>query len=66
MPSADGRLTEPNPDPHDQNSSNTITDTNLVVLYDLDVPIAFWKGVRSCTTHPIADFVSYERLSPQF
>ena len=66
MPSAHGRLTEPNPDPHDQNSSNTVTDTNPAVLNDLDVPIAFRKGVRSCTTHPIADFVSYERLSPQF
>ena len=32
----------------------------------MDVPIAFWNGVRLCTTHPIADFVSYERLSPQF
>ena len=66
MPSAHSQLTEPNPDPHDHNSGNTVTDTNPGVLNDLDVPIAFQKGVRSCSTHPIADFVFYERLSPQF
>lgn len=66
MPSAHNQLTEPNLDPHDQNLGNTITDTNPIVLDDLDVTIAFWKGVRSCTTPPIADFVSYEKLSPQF
>ena len=66
MTSAHGQLTEPNLDPHDQNLGNTVTETNPVVLNDLEVPIAFWKGVRSCTTHPIADFVSYERLSPLF
>ena len=65
-PSTHGQLTEPNSDPNDQNSSNTITDTNMTVLNDLDVPITFQKGVRSCTTHPIVDFVSYEILSPQF
>ena len=66
MPSAHGQLTKRNPDPHDQNLGNTITDTNPAVLNDLDVPITFHKGVISCTTHPIVDFVSYERLSPQF
>ena len=49
-----------------QNLGNTLIDTNLTILNDLDVPIAFWNGVRLCTTHPIADFVSSERLSPQF
>ena len=66
MPSTHGQLTKPNPDPHDQNSGNTVTDTNPAVLNDLDVPISFCKGVRSCIAHPIVDFVSYERLSPQF
>ena len=32
----------------------------------MDIPITVHKGVMSCTTHPIVDFVSYERLSPQF
>ena len=30
---------------------------------DLDKPIAVQKGVRSCTNHPISNFVSYHRLS---
>ena len=33
---------------------------------DLDCPIALRKGVRSCTNHPIYNFVSYEGLSPSF
>ena len=59
MPSAHDQITEPNPNTHDQNSGNTVTDTNLTVLNDLDVPIAFRKGVRSCITHLIVDFASY-------
>lgn len=30
---------------------------------DLDMPIAIRKGVRSCTQHPIGNFISYEKLS---
>jgi hypothetical protein len=33
---------------------------------DLDVPIAFRKGKRSCTLHPISNFVSYDHLSPSY
>ena len=33
---------------------------------DLDAPIAIRKGVRSCTKHPISNFVSYTRLSPNY
>jgi len=33
---------------------------------DLDVPLALRKGVRSCTKHPISNYVSYLKLSPQF
>ncbi|KAL4030974.1 hypothetical protein IC575_009229 [Cucumis melo] len=32
----------------------------------LDIPIALRKGTRSCTKHPICDYVSYDNLSPQF
>ncbi|KAA0040884.1 Beta-galactosidase [Cucumis melo var. makuwa] len=32
----------------------------------LDLPIALRKGTRSCTKHPISNYVSYENLSPQF
>ena len=33
---------------------------------DLDVPIAVRKGVRTCTQHPISNFVSYAHLSPSY
>ena len=32
---------------------------------DLDLPIAVRKGTRECTKHPISNFVSFHRLSPQ-
>ena len=31
---------------------------------DLDIPIAIRKGVRTCTKHPISNFISYDSLSP--
>ncbi|KAL0533130.1 hypothetical protein IC582_030345 [Cucumis melo] len=36
--------------------------------YDLslDIPIALRKGTRSCTKHPICNYVSYDNLSLQF
>jgi len=33
---------------------------------DLDVPIALRKGKRSCTDHPISNFVFYDNLNPTF
>ena len=33
---------------------------------DLNLPIATRKGVRSCTQHTIGNFVSYDKLSPNF
>lgn len=30
------------------------------------MPIAWRKGVRSCTQHPIRNFISYGKLSPSF
>ncbi|KAA0059995.1 Beta-galactosidase [Cucumis melo var. makuwa] len=32
----------------------------------LDIPIVLRKGTRSCTKHPICNYVSYDNLSPQF
>ena len=32
-------------------------------LSDLEVPIAFWKGIKSCTQHPMSNFMSYKNLS---
>ena len=44
--------------PSDFNYSEHIQET----MPDLDLPIAIWKGVRSCTQHPISNFVSYSKL----
>ena len=35
-------------------------------LDHLHLPIALRKGTRACTQHPIAHFISYERLSPTY
>ena len=31
---------------------------------DLDIPIAIWEGLRSCTKHPLSNFQSYQTLPP--
>ena len=33
---------------------------------DLDIPIALRKGVRSCTQHPLSNYLSYSSLSTAF
>ena len=33
---------------------------------DLDLPIAYTEGVRTCTKHPASKFASYHRLSLPF
>jgi hypothetical protein len=33
---------------------------------DLDLPIALRKSKRTCTNHPISNFVSFDHLSPSF
>ena len=35
-------------------------------LYDLDIPIGWRKGVRSCTKYSISNHLVYSRLSPNF
>ena len=45
-----------------QNTSTTSCHENQE---DLDMPIALRKGVRSCTKHPISNFVTSNRLSPK-
>ncbi|RVW63346.1 Retrovirus-related Pol polyprotein from transposon TNT 1-94 [Vitis vinifera] len=50
-----------------QSSSNTTAEPLLdEVSNDLDLPIALRKGMRSCTKHPIRNFVSYNELSPSY
>ena len=36
------------------------------VSEDLSIPIALRKGVRSCTQHPIHNYLSYSSLSPTY
>ena len=38
----------------------------VIDIDDSNIPIALRKGVRSCTSHPISRFVSYEGLSPSY
>lgn len=33
---------------------------------DLNILVALRKGKRSCTMHPISNFVSYDKLSPKY
>lgn len=49
-------------------SPGNISQENRVnnSLDDLDILIAIEKGVRSCTQHPIGNFVSYDKLSSQY
>lgn len=63
--------TEPNVDSSPGN--NTSISDNIISTVDsqfereiLNMPIAWRKGVRTCTQHPIGNFISYEKLSPTF
>ena len=49
-------------------SESVLTVPDLVepIFDNSDLPIAVRKGVRSCTKHPISNFISYEKLSPTF
>lgn len=49
-------------------SEPIITNSDLAepVFDNYDLPIAIRKGKRSCTKHPISNFVSYDKLSPAF
>ena len=51
-----GHLSKPNSGIH-------LSPTNLNID-ELDVPIALRKSVRTCTQHPMSNFVSYDHLSP--
>jgi hypothetical protein len=53
--------------PGSGNTTST-SDMNYVipVVNDTSLPIAQRKGVRSCTHHPISDFVSYQHISSSY
>lgn len=45
-------------------ASPPTSSTSGEVPQSVDLPIAFCKGVRSCTQHPIDQVVSFSHLSP--
>ena len=45
------------------NSKLTLSDSFPFDLSDLDAPITTRKGVRSCTKHSIAKYLSYQKMS---
>ncbi|KAF7802192.1 Retrovirus-related Pol polyprotein from transposon RE1 [Senna tora] len=56
-------------DPHSHGKGNTAPNlaiSNVCPNEILSPPIVKRKGVRTCTLHPISQFVSYEKLSPKF
>ncbi|RVX01148.1 Retrovirus-related Pol polyprotein from transposon TNT 1-94 [Vitis vinifera] len=59
---------EPGPNPSKLPSNNAPDGTVDSKLENdiLNMPIAWRKGVRSCTQHPIGNFISYDKLSPTF
>ena len=56
---------ESQPNLTSENMQGTTTTTDLT-NNDLELPIALRKGVRTCTSHPIQNFVSYKTLSTEF
>ena len=47
---------------HDQEPEHQ----NLPSPRELDLPIALRKGIRSCTQHPLANYMTFEKLSGAF
>nr|CAD1831090.1 unnamed protein product [Ananas comosus var. bracteatus] len=61
---------EPSPN-SSENTGNNISNSDDTIDFELEndilnMPIAWRKGVRSCTQHPIGNFISYDKLSPSF
>ncbi|RVX01288.1 Retrovirus-related Pol polyprotein from transposon TNT 1-94 [Vitis vinifera] len=59
---------EPGPNPSKLPGNNAPDGTVDSELENdiLNMPIAWRKEVRSCTQHPIGNFISYDKLSPTF
>ena len=49
---------------HKCNKSNH--DLIRPIVDDSELPIALRKGVRSCTKHPIGNYIAYEKLLPPY
>lgn len=57
---------DPHPPEIHSGLSNPSYDNLSHINDDSNVPIALRKGVRTCTKHPIGNFVSYKTLSPSY
>ncbi|KAH9716025.1 protein kinase domain-containing protein [Citrus sinensis] len=67
---------DPIPDPKNIDSENPGTISKFIEYESLsipqvhsdplDLPIALRKGIRSCTQHPLSNFVSYKNLSSSY
>ncbi|KAG6762590.1 hypothetical protein POTOM_033100 [Populus tomentosa] len=68
IPLAHDQDSEPSPDsaPIYSGMETSDCENTASVIDDSNIPIALRKGVRSCTSHPISKFVSYEGLSPTY
>lgn len=59
---------EPNPALYhiSMEKSNHDNSNCISVPNDVELPISLRKGVRTCSTHPIGNFESYNQLSPPY
>ncbi|KAJ1442200.1 Gag-polypeptide of LTR copia-type [Sesbania bispinosa] len=63
------QVSNPSSEPENAHTGNTPLDSSSNLIddnSDLDLPIALRKGVRSCTQHPIGNYVSFEKLSQDY
>ena len=58
---------------HESEPNNNLCETTMDTMNneresfeDLDLPIAIRKGKRSCTKHPISNYVSHSKLCSSF
>ena len=63
---AEAETTMPETEPIEEDKKTENAETAEPELYDLDIPIAWRKGMRSCTKYPISNHLVYSWLSPNF
>jgi hypothetical protein len=66
IPPSQSQSPTPVPDSSADSSGNDSSPIEPSLDISDDRPFALRKGVRSCTQHPISQFVSYDRLSPSY
>lgn len=51
---------------YDSNLGLNHETRKIAIFYDIELLIANRKGTRSCTKHPLSNFISYKHLSSSF